>query len=301
MPGCLEHCFKICVLNRQWVIEMNSKAGQQKAESQEIYTIVLAFFLFLVITTISNNLGQIRTYDRSKDARQAASYELSAERERVIPPILTSLLLHEGGLSQAPVSYDSPFAPEAPIAPFAQQVSFINQYPELPTGCESVALTIALRSMGFNLEKTTIVDAYLDYSDGDFVNAYVGDPYSYEGMGVYPPGLVNAANSYLADQGSKMRAYDITGTAWNDLFVYVEKGYPVLIWVTIDSYAPSFIGVEQDEWIWYENEHCVVLYEVAHESGQVSISDPTYGDLQQDLESYGRIFAACGSMAVIIY
>ncbi|MFR7670840.1 MAG: C39 family peptidase [Collinsella sp.] len=36
-----------------------------------------------------------------------------------------------------------------------------SQYPELPTGCESVALTNLLNYYGFGLGKTIIADYYL--------------------------------------------------------------------------------------------------------------------------------------------
>ena len=42
----------------------------------------------------------------------------------------------------------------------------ILQNPELPTGCESVALTMVLNYLGFDLDKTTIADDYLVFGDG---------------------------------------------------------------------------------------------------------------------------------------
>lgn len=46
------------------------------------------------------------------------------------------------------------------------------QNPELPTGCESVALTNALNYYGFGLGKTVIADAYMPKSSWDFVTAF---------------------------------------------------------------------------------------------------------------------------------
>ena len=69
-------------------------------------------------------------------------------------------------------------------APQAVQLDVpeLLQKPELPTGCESVALTMALMYEGYDLEKTTIADEYLVYSeDGDFTRGYVGDPKSRQG------------------------------------------------------------------------------------------------------------------------
>lgn len=50
-----------------------------------------------------------------------------------------------------------------------------SQYPELPTGCESVALTNLLNYYGFGLGKTIIADYYLPKgSNGNFVTAFDG-------------------------------------------------------------------------------------------------------------------------------
>ena len=52
-----------------------------------------------------------------------------------------------------------------------------SQYPELPTGCESVALTNLLNYYGFGLGKTIIADYYLPKgSNGNFVTAFDGNP-----------------------------------------------------------------------------------------------------------------------------
>lgn len=54
-----------------------------------------------------------------------------------------------------------------------------NQFPELPTGCESVALTNLLNYYGFGLAKTTITSSYLPLtSGGNFVTAFSGNPFT---------------------------------------------------------------------------------------------------------------------------
>ena len=54
-----------------------------------------------------------------------------------------------------------------------------NQFPELPTGCESVALTNLLNYYGFGLAKTTIASSYLPLtSGGNFVTAFSGNPFT---------------------------------------------------------------------------------------------------------------------------
>ena len=285
---------------------MSFKADLFKINGLPVKILAFVIFVVIAIMVIPGNVGQTKADDSGQPPSQDDPSGTTAGSgavapEAVIPPILTDLLPSSNAPSGASASYYAVFAPDAPKAPYTQQVPFINQYPELPTGCEAVALTEALQSMGFDLGKTDIADFYLSYSGNDFVNAYVGDPSSYEGVGVYPPGLVDAANRYLAAQGSDMRAYNITGTDWDNLFVYIDKGYPVVIWVTIGGSTPTFDGSGYEGWEWYENEHCVVLYGVDRDAGTVSISDPTYGYCQHDYDAYGRLFAACGNMAMVIY
>lgn len=82
-------------------------------------------------------------------------------------------------------------------------VDVLIQYPELPTGCESVALTIALRYFGYDLKKTDIAKSYLIKGD-DYVTSFVGDPFSYGGAGIYPPGLVKTAEKFIKAKDSPL-------------------------------------------------------------------------------------------------
>ena len=83
------------------------------------------------------------------------------------------------------------------------------QYPELPTGCESVALTNLLNYYGFGLSKTTIAGHYLPLSwSNNFVTAFAGDPFTGTGgfNGCVAPAIVIAGNNYLSAAGSSLRA-----------------------------------------------------------------------------------------------
>ena len=83
------------------------------------------------------------------------------------------------------------------------------QYPELPTGCESVALTNLLNYYGFGLGKTIIADYYLPKgSNGNFVTAFDGNPRRSSGglMGCVAPAITIAGNNFLRAAGSIMQA-----------------------------------------------------------------------------------------------
>lgn len=185
------------------------------------------------------------------------------------------------------------------------EVSPILQNPELPTGCESVALTMALESLGYELEKTQIADEYLIYGQENYAAGYVGDPYSYAGVGIYPPGLAQSANRFLEQHYQQQTAYDISKLRFEELFPYVAAGFPVLIWLTIDYEKPYISSASAtyngEEYIWYWNEHCVILGGYDLEDQTVVLYDPLQGRVIQNIETVQSIFEEAGRMAVAIY
>lgn len=205
----------------------------------------------------------------------------------------------DGGAEETLASAAEPVSSVDPRS--AAQIEELLQYPELPAGCESVALACVLRSMGFDASGTEIVDEYLaiDPTCTDFVTSFAGDPYW--GGGTLPPAIVDAANAYLAAQGdaaSGLAARDLTGLSYENLLVIVGKGYPVLVWTTMYGEEPAFTGEVVDGWSWYFNEHCVVLYGI--EGSEVLVSDPLEGLVKRDTSEFGYLYEACGSMAVAI-
>lgn len=179
------------------------------------------------------------------------------------------------------------------------------QNPELPTGCESVALTIALTYEGYELDKTTIAEEYLIYDHtGNFALGYNGDPTSPNGAGIFPPGLVATANTYLLTQEQPATAVDISGKDFYLLLDYISRGTPVVIWTTMYMMEPEFtdsvVTVNGHSYTWYLQEHCVVLCGYDLEKGTVTVSDPLEGIIERNLEDFARIYESTGSCAMII-
>ena len=177
------------------------------------------------------------------------------------------------------------------------------QNPELPTGCESVALTIALSCYDFELEKTTIAEDYLTTGE-NYAIEFFGDPFSYDGAGIYPPGLVHTANKYLKKQKSDLQAYNLTGTDFDDLLIFIQEGYPVMIWSTMYFEDPmltddsiTYHGVSYN---WYYNEHCVTACGYNLENNELIVSDPLEGIVSRDLDRFREIYEQVGSYAVVI-
>lgn len=177
------------------------------------------------------------------------------------------------------------------------------QNPELPTGCESVALTSALDCLHFDLEKTDIADKYLTYGE-DVMWDYVGDPYEFDGAGIFPPGLTNTANRYLKAQNSDYVAYNTMGTPFEDLFKLIENQCPVVIWTTLDYEYPIQVDWAYEYkgkyYYWYELEHCVMLCGYDLDEGTVTINDPMEGIVTLDLEQMKETYEGIGRLSMTI-
>ena len=82
-------------------------------------------------------------------------------------------------------------------------VECVLQNPELPTGCEITALTTVLNYLGYNVDKLTMADYYLDKGKMGEVSpykAFVGNPRDEDSCGAFAPVLVNSATKYLKSQ-----------------------------------------------------------------------------------------------------
>ena len=170
------------------------------------------------------------------------------------------------------------------------------QYPAgLPSGCEPVSIALALRSLGFEIDPAGFIDAYvrLDPTWSDPA-LFLGSPYDV-GSG-YPLGMAEAANAYLEDQGSSLRAVDATGMAFGDVVALAEKGSPVAVWTTLQGDPPAFSGDYVGGYAFYTNQHCVLVYGI--EDGRLLMSDPIQGLVEVDPEGFGAVYEECGSLAV---
>lgn len=181
----------------------------------------------------------------------------------------------------------------------------ILQNPELPTGCESVALTMVLRYYGFNISKTTIASNYLPLSDsGNFVTAFAGSPFSPDGAGIYAPGLANTANNFLKAKKSSLRAYDVSGMSLKKLYRFLDNNTPVIVWNSMYMRTPvpydRTIQVLGKSWRFYRSEHCVVLLGYNKKKNQVLVNDSLSGLVWRDASAFERIYNTLGKMAVVI-
>jgi uncharacterized protein YvpB len=184
-------------------------------------------------------------------------------------------------------------------------LDIIYQNPELPAGCESVALTMLLNYYGFDLDKTTIASDYLIYStNGSFVEGYAGNPFTSTGGGIYSPGMTDTANKFLMEQGSDLRAVNISGTSLNNLLPFIAKGTPILIWTTIGYTTPNPSGTvfsyDGTSYQWVTREHCVVLSGYNLETNEVTLYDSIAGITTCDKDTFEAIYDKMWRMAVVL-
>ena len=209
---------------------------------------------------------------------------------------------NENNISAAPISSNESLCYPKRII----NLTPVCQYPELPTGCEVTALAIVLQYYGFSADKCDLADNYLDkgaVGTVDFHTTFVGDPKSEYSYGCYAPVIVKAANKYLDEQDTELKAYDITGTEFEELFSYTEKNIPVLVWCTIDlkpGHYTATWNIDGKDITWYASEHCMVL--LGQGENYVYAADPTTGTIETYSKKlmetrYKELF----EQAVIIY
>ena len=179
----------------------------------------------------------------------------------------------------------------------------MDQYPELPTGCESVALTVALNALGCDLSKTEIAENYLEYND-NYVLGFCGDPFEEDGAGIMPPGIITTVENYAQYTGAPVYAVDTSKLPLSDLYKFIEAGYPALVWTTsyMDEPMETDDSIEYDGEIynWYDNEHCVTLFGYDRSAGTVEIADPMLGSTAYDAEEFERIYELIGGWSVVV-
>lgn len=188
----------------------------------------------------------------------------------------------------------------------ALEMETVMQYPELPTGCEITALTQTLNYYGFSADKVTMADVFLKtdiigYYTMDEV--YIGNPHL-DGFGCNAPVIVNAANDFFDYIGSDWYAKDLTGMPLDGIFYQIEQGRPVIIWTTIYQYEtrPEYqftLGCGED-FYFNPNQHCVTLYGYDMEAKKVHVADPLVGNVEYDMDRFGRTYENMGTQAVVL-
>ncbi|WP_049962602.1 C39 family peptidase [Ruminococcus sp. HUN007] len=183
----------------------------------------------------------------------------------------------------------------------------VMQNPELPTGCEITALTTVLNYMGYNVSKTELAKNYLttaSLGSTGFDKAFIGNPASEDGYGCYAPVIVEAAQKYLIQRTMEITAWDISGTDFNDLFEYIDKDIPVIVWSSMNlmdvQLTDAYYDNNGSSVQWYNNEHCMVICGYDKSDNTVIAADPLKGMMKYNRDRFEMIYNQLEKQAVII-
>ena len=189
----------------------------------------------------------------------------------------------------------------------------ILQNPELPNGCEITSLCELLHYYGFHPDKCELADHYLPQSkewygaDPDLV--YLGNPRLDDGSAesgyyCFAGPLIQAADKYLKEQKSQLRAKDLTGADEKVLLSLLKRGKPFIFWASLHFHDIQFDPV--GPWTLpdgrthtpFHTLHCMVCCGVDEEF--FYIADPL--DYNQKIERslFMKIFRQLGSRVVIL-
>ncbi len=191
-------------------------------------------------------------------------------------------------------------------------VPVIPQYPDYPTGCESVSTVMALRYAGEDVSIDTFVDEYLPksrdfYIDGGLTygpspyDYFIGHPTSESSFGCMATVIEAALCNYF---GSAERISRSETLSLEELCAqYIDQGTPVIVWATIAMLEveplTSWYLEDGSLYTWPGNEHCMLL--VGYDSDNYYFNDPYAGALVSYPKSLADDrFEALGRQSVVI-
>lgn len=196
--------------------------------------------------------------------------------------------------------------PEGKLAEEALlEAPLLNQYPELPRGCEVTSLAMLLQYKGLNVDKLELAeemprdDTPIDWNPdgtirywGNPNTGFVGDiTLKSKGFGIYHLALYDLLKKHVPS------AVDLTGQGFDRILRQVAKGVPVLVWTTVQFDEPT-------SWVEWDSpdgpvrttyqEHAVLL--VGYGKDYVVVNDPlkgatvraNRGDFEESWEALGK-------------
>ena len=172
------------------------------------------------------------------------------------------------------------------------------QMPQLPTGCEAVALTNAIRYWGYSVSKTEIARNWMPRGE-DGVYNFIGNPFDWDGWIICAPGITDTANDYLNSKGIPLNARNITGTTLAELREYLDQGYPVVIWITEGLMSPTDAEYRHGYPL-RGNNHAVVLSGYDPATGDYLTADSIAGTKWRDGDKLGMRYRQMGRQAVVV-
>lgn len=196
-------------------------------------------------------------------------------------------------------------------------VPVINQFPELPTGCEITSAAALLNYIGYDVEKVQLQEQYLP-SSASFYTAngsrmgpdpakfFIGDPKG-KGLGCFSTVIVESLNRFLLDQGSQSYAVNVVNADSKTLEILLDNGIPVEVWASRGM--KPFVYTAGNEWVlettgerfrWPSNSHVLVLVGYDKENYYFADCDNKSGIQAYEKSLFLKRWESAGQQAVLI-
>lgn len=205
-----------------------------------------------------------------------------------------------------------PEAQKTEKAIIIENVPVIAQFPDFPTGCESVSAVTVLKFYGESVTAAQFIDNYLPknaefYYDGfkrcgpSPYEYFIGNPRTAASFGCMAPVIEKALCDYF---GSNERVKNTTDTELDALCKkYIDNGIPVIMWATINMLETNpkntWYLSDGTRFTWPGNEHCLVL--IGYDENSYFFNDPYAGKtVKYEKTTVKDRYAELGRQSVVI-
>ena len=188
----------------------------------------------------------------------------------------------------------------------------LSQYPDFPTGCESVTAVMALRHAGVSVSTDDFVEEHLLCDNGfyekngllygpDPYAVFIGDPRCAESYGCMAPVMEQALLSCVGGEKT------VTNTTGEELSAlcrnYLDNGVPVMLWATMEmrpvSSGKTWFLPDGRQFVWPAGEHCLLL--VGYSETEYWFNDPRHGaTVAYDKNAVEVAYASLGKQSLIV-
>lgn len=194
------------------------------------------------------------------------------------------------------------------------EMPIVYQNPELPNGCEITAVTSVFHYYGFLVDKIKMADYYLYQSPIVTVNnkrygpdpniGYAGSPKDpINGWYAFAGPIEHAAKIASKSLGTNLKTENISGSSTAEIEKWLERGVPVIVWVTLNLEKPLinggwYINDTNEYHSSYTNLHTVVLLKSTE--NEVIVMDPLKGYVKHDKTTFFGSYESLNKQAIII-
>ena len=266
---------------------------------------------FTTANRLSSVDGHIREYSTITEDRLNNIFKLVADatEEAILNSLSMAKTTTYNGRTRYSLTdlYLKDYVKKKNYKKYIDNVPVYNQYPNYPTGCESVALYTLLKYYKVDVSMEDIINK-LDKCElphyegevmygGDPEKGFLGDPKRVDGYGVYEKPIEKVANMY------KPGIKNISGYSFNDVLKIIDAGHPVQIWASINCFTPK---ISQNTWIdkktnktisWKQPFHSMVL--IGYSDTEVVVSDPYVGSIRNyDRNKFEKVYNFMGKRAL---